>query len=331
MSSPFPTDINGDGAAEFIYVGDLKGNLWKFDISSSDHNNWGFAFSGNAPLFTAKDSADNPQPITSRPDATKHCSGVGQIVIFGTGQYLSSADIDDSSQQSLYGIWDYSEKRDPTYGLADDEYWITHNLLEQTAASTSLSGKTVRVMSDNEADWTTTEDLIDPSTQVDADKDAAHSGWYFDLPISKERITYDVAILGDNLFFVSNIPSEGGGICSAGGGGYSFIQAIDPCNGGRLDNDVFDVNGDHVYDSSDRVAVEIEDPENPGETITIEVPNSGIEKPGNIPGLTFLINTSDDKLYTITPTEPLDVGGEEADEAGDAPDTGMTFWIQRLE
>ena len=64
-------DINGDSTVDYAYAGDLRGNLWKFDLTSTDPASWKVAYpvSGTppAPLFTALDSGGVAQPITSGP------------------------------------------------------------------------------------------------------------------------------------------------------------------------------------------------------------------------------------------------------------------------
>jgi len=45
LSTPRPVDLNGDGTPDVVYAGDLKGNLWKFDVANSDRTKWGVAFS----------------------------------------------------------------------------------------------------------------------------------------------------------------------------------------------------------------------------------------------------------------------------------------------
>lgn len=52
LSTPQFLDVNGDSIPDIVYAGDLRGNLWKFDISSNNASNWGVAFDGQ-PLFTA--------------------------------------------------------------------------------------------------------------------------------------------------------------------------------------------------------------------------------------------------------------------------------------
>lgn len=117
LSSPAIIFPQGDGENDFIYAGDLLGNMWKFDISDGDRNNWGIYFQDDSvpsvpqPLFTAKSDAGWRQPITMQPDVTSTCiNGTeGYLVAFGTGR-LYNPEIDnlDNSIQTMYGIWDWS-------------------------------------------------------------------------------------------------------------------------------------------------------------------------------------------------------------------------------
>ena len=115
LSSVLPVDMNGDKITDYIYAGDLKGNMWKFDISSSNVNSWGVDLGGQ-PLFKACSgdcNGNNYQPITSRPEAilnpgNNKVPGGGLILLFGTGSYFSVDDnvVLNSNTQSFYGIYD---------------------------------------------------------------------------------------------------------------------------------------------------------------------------------------------------------------------------------
>src|SRR3569833_2183867 len=68
-----PVDVNQDGVNDYIYGGDLFGNLWKFDVTSTSAASWDVAFhSGSTPLplFHACGSSactsSNAHSITSR-------------------------------------------------------------------------------------------------------------------------------------------------------------------------------------------------------------------------------------------------------------------------
>jgi hypothetical protein len=98
LSQPTWVDTNADGLADAIYAGDLKGNLWKFDVSGATPASWGVAFHGR-PLFKARavdGSASSYQPISAAPEFSFHPKG-GVLVSFATGKALSSSDFPDTS------------------------------------------------------------------------------------------------------------------------------------------------------------------------------------------------------------------------------------------
>ena len=44
LSSPIAIDIDSNGTADYVYAGDLQGNLWKFDFYDTDAANWEAAY-----------------------------------------------------------------------------------------------------------------------------------------------------------------------------------------------------------------------------------------------------------------------------------------------
>lgn len=131
-----------DDTVAFAYAGDLKGNLWKFDLTSPDPADWDVSYKCrngqdcNADnIIDASDFAivGNPQPlfqavgqsITTKPDVMRPCkAGLnGHMVIFGTGKYLDMSDRSGPfSTQTLYGIWDYGDSYDPNKSDATNYY-----------------------------------------------------------------------------------------------------------------------------------------------------------------------------------------------------------------
>ncbi len=110
-------DFDGDRITDYLYAGDLQGNIWRFDLTSSKIADWGASKYGQAvatPLFTATSSSNVVQPITSSILGTITNTGGSQRVIlgFGTGwatPFTNSSGTDTyaSGQQTVYGIWDW--------------------------------------------------------------------------------------------------------------------------------------------------------------------------------------------------------------------------------
>lgn len=278
LFTPAAADVDGDFRVDFIYAGDRNGKMWKFDVSDASPANWGLAFN-EEPLF----DAGAGHPITDRPAVAAHPAGrrLGQLVIFGTGQFIETGDNAAAGQpeQSLYAIWDF------------DEDWATEkevpaadlhgNTRDELASATFTVDDGVRVMSGGaDTSW------------LDGDGDPDDLGWYVDLPVTGERIVRR-PVLRDNLvFFVTLIPSELS--CSAGGTGW--VMAMDFSTGQAATFPVFDIGGD-LDITVDGDLVEAGDPDDTSDDL---VP-VGIESP-SIPNLPALIY-DDRPGFSSTPSQ----------------------------
>ncbi|MCI0734507.1 MAG: hypothetical protein L0Y38_11935 [Methylococcaceae bacterium] len=247
LATPAVVDINGNGAADRVYAGDLLGNMWAFDLSDATTLGspntkpaWKSAYlSGSTPvpLFTATDASNNPQPITSKPataflsnpPAGTHFPNV--MVFFGTGKYLEQGDLTTTNVQSFYGVWD-----DGQSGLARNN--SPSKFVQQTLSNgtfTDSDGNThtdLRLISDNSVNYSN------------------KFGWYIDLNLSSgERVVVNPIVRGSLVFFNTWIPNSSA--CSSGGTG--FLMSVEQFNGGEPDAPAFDVNADAVADKDDFV------------------------------------------------------------------------------
>ena len=280
LSTPAIIDVDNDYIADYVYAGDLKGNMWKFDITGSTVDDWEVAYKDGStpkPLFQAKNDAGTVQPITAQPDVMKFCDPVkpGYMVFFGTGKNLGFSDLTNADTQSIYGIWDFGDDTD------DDEYLgerstggtVTNisgvTLLQQTVVwsgpnPNDVNDYPLRVFSDTQPDWTIEEDT-DPleggeegEEENDNPADGANVGWYFDLPETYEKVISGLTVRDGVLIAVSYIPNDSS--CSTGGD--SWLLEMNACTGGRLDDAQFDIDGDGDIDDDDLINIGTEgDPE----------------------------------------------------------------------
>ncbi len=223
LSSPRAADLNADGKADFVYAGDLQGNLWKFDLTSSDPNQWGVDLAGS-PLFVATDAGGTRQPITGGLALARE-SGYARVwVNFGTGKLISFSDLSSTSVQSWYGVIDEGP------AIANGRADLVVRQIAQVG--TLADGRTVRAFEAYSA------------------LPAGKRGWVVDLgnPTPGERIVSGPRINGRAAYVSSVIPSEGNG-CEAGGAG--FLNAIDVFTGtspadssGTGSSSFFDLDGD---------------------------------------------------------------------------------------
>lgn len=238
LSTPVLLDVNNDKITDYVYAGDLQGNMWKFDLSNNNEAVWDLAFSGD-PLFTAHNAGGTAQSITARPAVSGHPNG-GYMVFFGTGRYLHTNDVADMSAQSFYGIWDNGSSAIATTDRSElQSQTITFQGTElydgpDDNPDLDLSFD-VRTTSKNSVDW------------------SSQRGWYMDLlepsPASPkgERVVSMPIIRGDRVIFVTLIPHTDQ--CSPGGD--SWLMELDTVTGGAPAGSVFDLTGDDVFDSSD--------------------------------------------------------------------------------
>ena len=82
-----------------------------------------------------------------------------------------------------------------------------------------------------------------------------NAGWYFDLPISSERVVSDVLLREGKAIVISYTPEQ----TPCGSGGSSIVMEMDATSGGRLDHPQFDINEDGVIDDNDRINIGTDD------------------------------------------------------------------------
>jgi type IV pilus assembly protein PilY1 len=203
LSTPAPLfDANRQLIA--VYAGDLRGNLWKFDLGGSNPSAWSVAFDRN-PLFTTRSPAnvgpaatrDRPQPILAKPLLRLHPDG-GVMVLFGTGKLISPGDRESEDVQTFYGIWD---KPGESSGLSGNFRGSGSPLVQQ--AITAKSG----------------DPLMYFMTDFDVSYAAGKRGWFFDLGVvysasgdatlvtPRERLIAAPVAFGQNLLAQTFVPS----------------------------------------------------------------------------------------------------------------------------
>jgi type IV pilus assembly protein PilY1 len=201
LGPPALADVNGDSITDYVYAGDLQGNLWKFDLTSSSALPTAPAYGFTVPFFAAspgncyppvnKTTPNTCQPITSRPMLAPAFTGMsGTMIYFGTGRLFAAGDMSTTSTQSIYGILD--KGTGPISG--------------------GQGALQVETVTDNASTRTFSTTAVAPSKL----------GWYINLPDTGERVTFSPALIDGWVVFASQTPSSS--TCSAGGSGW--IMAV---------------------------------------------------------------------------------------------------------
>jgi type IV pilus assembly protein PilY1 len=241
LATPAVVDINGDSVADYVFAGDVFGNLWKFDLTNPDPASWAIAF--GAPLFTAKDASGKNQPITSRPEVGRGPTGKGMVILFGTGKFLEPNDrvLSQLSTQTFYGLYDANTSSTTAI-----------------ASRAALTQQTITF----EDNVTFGSKVIPTRATSQTTVPAASRGWYLDLlsgppgvpppsGFKGEMTVADSVLRNGRVIFPTIIPNTDP--CAFGGN--SWLMELDALSGGRLNYPPLDLNGDGKFDSNDYVTL----------------------------------------------------------------------------
>ncbi|MEW5967279.1 MAG: PilC/PilY family type IV pilus protein [Pseudomonadota bacterium] len=235
LSAPILIDRNGDRIIDLIYAGDLKGNLWKVDVTASNTNSWQSYYRQGTtpkPLFIARDGNGVAQPITAIPEVgTAHSPASGLMVYVGTGRYQQVGDNATTTVQTMYGVLDNGTNHELLRGNLQSQSIIYEG---------TVSGNRVRAVSNNTVNYGT------------------QHGWYMDLltPPSPgtargERVISPARLFGGKLIFQSIVPS----LSPCDYGGASWLMQVNPRTGGEPASAAYDVNNDGLFNTGDRINV----------------------------------------------------------------------------
>ena len=154
-----PIDLDGDNIYDYAYAGDILGNVWRFNLLSSNSNDW---TSQPQKLFTAPAI----QPISTKIIVTRmdRNGTSGDVILnFGTGLrkegYLGGKTTYATGQQSIYGIRD---KTALSFSMTQGTTTAQVNRDQMQGQAVHDSGKQDK-LSNEKIDWNT------------------KSGWYLDL------------------------------------------------------------------------------------------------------------------------------------------------------
>jgi len=179
-----------DGTVDAAYVGDLNGNMWRFDLTT---------LSGNYPTPIVLFAGPTSQAITSAPlieidPVSKH-----RYVLFGTGNLLDVSDISTTntvanSTQSFYGVIDGTAAGFSTISTA-----ITRSQLAPDSNTVNGIGTVLPTI----------------------------LGWYIDLPVTSNIAQRVVSTGNDNngyVAFAADYPS--GDACNPTGSSVDYAVSL---------------------------------------------------------------------------------------------------------
>ncbi len=214
-------DLDGDRVVDYLYAGDLLGNIWRIDVTSSNSADWGLSKYGQAtgsPLFTAKNPSGTAQPVTTRLAVASVLTGNTRRVVlgFGTGKSTpftaTTATTYATGVQSVYGIWDWDMNAWNTGTTTSGRVVIpaspnefatlpaaSRPISRSNLSATSLAASSnalTRELAINKVCWTGSNTC----------ETNAQYGWNFDLPVAREQLIYNPIFTDGVLAFNTTIP-----------------------------------------------------------------------------------------------------------------------------
>jgi type IV pilus assembly protein PilY1 len=212
------------------YAGDLAGNVWSFDLSSSS--------SSGTLLF----STGTGQPITGGMLAGLDPQTSNVWLFFGTGRYLTQGDLSNTTTQNWYGIIVQA-------GSGQSASLVT-NLSSGTSALVQRSILSQTDPNPNVTPATLGSRTISSATAGDM---TGKSGWYINLldpNVSSgqgERMVTPNEFQGSLLIGTTLIPTSSDP-CNPSGTGW--IMAINPFTGTNPPSPFFDTTGSGTFTTS---------------------------------------------------------------------------------
>jgi type IV pilus assembly protein PilY1 len=202
-----PADLDGDHITDYVYAGDLLGNVWRFDLTSATESSWSVTKNSSGtptPLF----SAAAGQPITTKllVTVTPKSAGAQRVMVdFGTGQKsppsVTVPETFASGAQSLYGIWDWN--------MAN---WNSLSSLQlaslaapQTVTASTLQAQTLTAAANYTLDVTSNPVCWAGSTTCSSGN--TQFGWKVTLPGAGEQVIYSPLIYGNTFYVNTTIPA----------------------------------------------------------------------------------------------------------------------------
>ena len=310
-----PADLDGDHITDYVYAGDLQGNMWRFDLTSATPGQWGVTNSSGAsinkppgtaagqggggsptPLFAARSSSGQIQRITTQPLVISNLTpGAGQLLLieFGTGQRTQitngAPESFLSGTQTLYGVWDWNLSA--WNAMSGTQYFTVAASTTGLASpfALGLANLTAQTLTPNASNGTVngTNATICWSGTASCTTGNSSFGWYANLPGTSEQIIFNPVFFQGSMLVNSSIPAVNAATSCTINTDTGFTYALNIANGGVF-NDAFP-----TFTFTNPVT-------NISTGVIADPTAAGVET--NATGSVFVVNTSEGKSNIVFQT-----------------------------
>lgn len=278
-------DVNGDNLADQMYVGDMGGQVWRFDFQSY-HQSGQLVYGGVIAKLNGNNATD-ARRFYNEPDVALVASGGHRFLSVSIGSGWRAHPLNERVQDRFYMLRSNSVYSRPT------------NYGKNAGSAASPS-------------WTpiTESDLVNVTD--DLDPELNDYGWLLELESSGEKVMSKSVTVNNQVIFTSYEPAASGDSCSpAIGGGAAYV--LDIFTGAPTtnldDSDSSDLDGgddsgtdDGTDDNENQVTYRNGD-------LTKEDRKKTLQQDGIPPAPTALITESEGNIGTtiLVSTEKLDI------------------------
>jgi type IV pilus assembly protein PilY1 len=249
-----PVDLDGDQIVDYVYAGDIQGNVWRFDLTSASEGSWGLT---PGPLFKT-----GGLPITTQVVVASGSPNPGMeqmlMVLFGTGQKIgftnTSGSIYASGTQNLYGVWDWnlSSSDGGIGGAGAGGGWDGISSAQYASLSRAAAGLTT-LTSANLQLQTVTINSATGDRDINANATICWDGqgvtcpqgaltnafgWYLNLPGGQEQVIYSPELVAQALTVNTIVPAVNSPISCTNNSDTGFTYVLSALTGAAF-NQVF--------------------------------------------------------------------------------------------
>jgi len=257
MSSVKLRDLDGNGTTDFIYAGDVQGNVWAINTRSVKSSEWVFdsqityidgvatSFGGSrkSPVFVT----EGRRPITTElivadnPMVSDIATWPNQLLFFGTGQFIAEGDHDTTDAEHVYTVMHANSKYNMS--LSSTSNLFVKRKIEESSVTVDGEDLIVRSIVPERA----SEATFDYGYETNESGTQKKMGWYLPLPSAGERVIHDPLKISDYVLFNTLVPESDP--CKFGASG--FLMAISLLYGANPEPAILDFNQDGQINEDD--------------------------------------------------------------------------------
>jgi len=238
-AEPAVLDLNFDGFADLLYIGDLGGQLWKWDLSAIGVES--VLGSGTVPTTVWPAGVMFEAPVTDLGGGLEHYHSIFQsaAAAFSNSVLTLSFASGERADLGYQGVADPNDPNNPL-GQHDDNnrFWV---LFDRTPKGVGAFPTSVPVYEEPLSPATTPlpgHQILTDVTDLATDPNTTDAGYFFRVPDGEKFISNHLVFAG-TVAAVSYLPDALGagvdGSCALGGTTYQWAWDLDS-GGGSLDD-----------------------------------------------------------------------------------------------